>query len=339
MPTRRDALIAAVTSMAALVASPIRAQSQKLWKVGVLTGTNTLPSGECRRTPKETPGSFLHGMDQAGFIEGRNVTYLTRCSDGDANRIPALAKELVAEEPDVILTGGFEPAFFVRRATNRIPIVMINGPDPIAQGWTNSYARPSGNVTGFTWEISETDSIQDKPFALIVEAVPGVRRIVALHSEKAEDPFLHPYNEQRKQAGKRLGVDIVLVFVPFRDFDTPFRKIRELKADALFLSGFDRGFHARQAVGEQLVRSRLPALNSGFEPFFPGAMASFAPDTRYQPGSAAGYVARILRGAKVSDLPIQRPLKTRTVVDLKVARQLGLTIPHSVLLRADEVIE
>lgn len=306
------------------------------WRIGVLSENLRTVTDECRAS-----SLFAEDLKKHGLIEGQHFAIEHRCADGQPERLPEIARQLVASKVDVIVTEVFESALAARAATDRIPIVMMFGPDPVAQGWARSYSRPGGNLTGFTWEIDEEASIGLKGYELIKEVIPNVRRIV--HLERAGHSFVRPYDEARKKAAARLGVEISLVGIPdAKGVVEAFRKIREMKADALSIS--PDGFVSAHAmlIMNEVAKARLPVQAWGGEyglRQLPRALFGFGPRVDDQPRRAAGYVARILRGEKPGDLPIERPVRTELVFDLKAARWLGLTIPRSVLMRADKVIE
>jgi putative ABC transport system substrate-binding protein len=274
------------------------------------------------------------------MLEGRDFALDYRCVNGTRQDANTVAQKLVEANPDVIVAMGPDLIPLVRRTTDRIPIVMVYGPDPIAQGWARSYGRPGGNLTGSTFEIDQDESFNDKIWELIREIHPGSKTFV--HVEMADHPMNPQYDLLRDRFGKRFGVKIhtVGILTPSAIQDA-FRRIAALKPGAMLMIGDSFTVPNRREILKEAWAIRVPIYgwDSGRIESRPGYLVAFSTDVSDQPRRAAEYVAKILRGAKPGDLPIVRPTKTLLQINLKVARELGITIPPNVLLRADRVIE
>jgi putative ABC transport system substrate-binding protein len=323
--------------------APLFAQAAKppRWRVGLLSWGANEPSGECRRIPKEfRQWSVPLLLEDFGMLEGRDFALDYRCPDGTRHGADNVAQRLVEATPDVIVATGPDLIPPVRRATDRIPIVMLYGPDPIAQGWARSYGRPGGNLTGSTFEIDQDESFNDKIWELIREIRPGSKTFV--HVEMADHAMKPQYDLLRDRFGRRFGVKIQTVGIPTPSaIQDAFRRIAALKPGAMSIIGDSFTIPNRREILKEARATRLPIYgwDSGSIESRPGYLVAYSTDVRDQPRRAAEYVAKILRGAKPGDLPIVRPTKAILQVNLKVARELGITVPPTVLLRADRVIE
>jgi putative ABC transport system substrate-binding protein len=280
-------------------------------------------------------------LEDFGMLEGRDFVVDRQCTDGTREHAETLAQKLIEANPDVIVAVDEVLASLVKRRTDRIPIVMLFGPDPIAQGWARSYGRPGGNLTGSTYEIGLDESITEKFWQMIWEIHPRAQAFV--HLEMGDHPIRPPYDVLRDRIGKQFGVKIHTVVIPSRAaIQETVRRTADLKPGAMLIGG--EGFIRiyRNEILKEAVAMRVPIYvwtSQPIETGWPGVVMGFMTDVSDQPRRAAEYVAKILRGAKPGDLPIVRPTKTILQVNLKVARELGITIPPTVLLRADRVIE
>jgi len=305
-------------------------QPERMRRIGVLhTPAADDPEGQARNT------ALLHGLTQFGWTDGRNVRIETRWAAGDADRIRRYAAELVALAPDVIVATGSATVGPLLQATHTAPIVFVNVPDPVAAGFVDSLARPGGNATGF---INFEYSISAKWLELLKEIAPGVRRVAVIR-----DPALAVGAGQfgaMQSVAPSFGVELNPVNV---------RDAGEIeRAIAAFARGSNGGLivtgSALATVNRNLLitleaRHKLPAVYFARNIVADGGLISYGPDTLDQFRRAAGYVDRILKGEKPADLPVQAPTKYELVVNLKTAKALGLTVPDSLLARADEVIE
>jgi putative ABC transport system substrate-binding protein len=317
--------------MAGAVAGPLPAwalQAGKVYRIGYLGGT-----GSAIMAPPMA--SFREGLRALGWVEGRDLVIEERWANGRADRLQPLAAELVALQPHVIVTQGSPATRAVKSATATIPIVMVNTTDPVGQGFIASLSRPGGNVTGsadFAGELST------KRLELLKEAVPTLSRVAVLF-----DPA-HPAHAVEVRttghAAHTLGVRLELAEATVsEDFVPAFAKILRSQADAvLVLEGFANAEN-RSRIVEFARTNRLPIMSGAIGFTLAGGLISYTPDVLDMYRRAGGYVDRILRGAKPSDLPVEQPTKLLLVINLKTAKALGLTIPQSLLLLADQVLE
>jgi len=317
----------AVVLALSVVLAPLPDEAQpagKVYRIGFL---------RAGPPPGEFVEAFQQGLGARGYIDGRNVVIEYRSTDGSFDELSRLAAELVRFNVDVILASGAPAAFAARSATTKVPIVFVSVYDPVEIGLVASLARPGGNVTG----LSQTSAdLGGKRLELLKELVPKLKRIAILW---------HPANltnlVQKKSvevAARTTGVEIKSV--PVQDpsqFGSAFEEARGVDAlmqmdDPLFTT------HRRQ-LAELAVRSRLPAIY-GIRPIVDaGGLMFYGADSRDLYRRAATYTDKILKGAKPADLPIEQPTKYELVINLKTAKALGLTIPQTLLLRADQIIQ
>jgi putative tryptophan/tyrosine transport system substrate-binding protein len=281
------------------------------------------------------PASFRKGLGDLGYVEGRSISIEYRWAEGGYDRLPSLVRDLVKSKVEMIVTAGTPAALAVKEAGSSVPLVMIAVGDPVGTGLVSSLARPGGNVTGLT---SMTPELEGKRLQLIKEVVPAVSRLAV---------FWNPANayqtadaEQVEAAASVLNVPVLSL--PVRtgeELDNAFAKALAEGADAALILADRLFLHNRQRIADFLVTNRLPAMNAYRELVEAGALISFGPSYAVMHRQAASYVDKILKGTKPADLPVQQPAKFEFVVNLKSAGAIGVTIPHAVLLRADEVIE
>jgi putative ABC transport system substrate-binding protein len=277
--------------------------------------------------------AFRRGMQELGYIEGRTVVYETRGADGKPDRLATLATDLVRTKVDVIVTGGTPAAQAARQATATIPIVMATGSDPVGLGIVASLARPGGNVTGIT---TLTRELSAKRLELAREILPGISHLVILGdaSQSTANQF-----RETEVAARALGVRVhpVTVRDP-ADLDSAFATIaRERPAGLLVVTG-PMLFGERRRLAGLAVKHRLPTVHGAPEYAEAGGLIAYGADRVEGFRHAAVYVDKSLRGAKPADLPVEQPTKLELVVNLGTAKALGLTIPPSILARADKII-
>jgi len=296
--------------------------------------TETVHVGFLRaEAPDELLEPFRRGLRDLGYLEGRNLIIEQRWAHGNYDDLPRLARELVALKVEVIFATCTPCALAARGATQTIPIVTVSG-DPVAMGLAASLGRPGGNVTGFTLFL---DELSVKRLEIIKEVVPGISRVAVLWS--ANNPFWDRVISRMIEVAPGLGIRVrtVKVFRP-EEIEHALDTIVGQRAYALFV------FEDPMLRGktDQIVRfaakHRFPAIYGGAMYVRSGGLISYGPSFEDLYSRAAIYVDKILKGAKPGDLPIEQPTKFELVVNLKTAKALGLTIPQSILLRADEVI-
>ena len=272
------------------------------------------------------------------YVDGRSVVIEYRDAEGKYDRLPARAAELVALKVDVIVAADTPAALAAKQATRTLPIVFIGAGDPVTIGLVTSLARPGGNVTGLSLLAPE---LVGKRLELLKQAVPGVGRVAALWQpgfvgERTEKDML----KEVEVAARALGVR--LQFVEARgpaDFDRAFSDMTRARADALTVLGSAMFANERRRVVDLAAKNRLPGVYGFREYVDAGGLMAYGPNVADLFQRAATYADKILKGAKPGDLPVEQPTKFELVLNLKTAKALGLTIPQSVLVRADQVIE
>ena len=314
-----------------LLAAPLAAEAQqtgRIYRVGFLAQGSP--------PPKLRLGVFSKAMDDLGYIEGRNLILERRWSEGQNSRFPNLAAELVALKPEVIVADSTPGAIAAKRATTVIPIVMVNVSDPVGTGIVASLAKPEGNVTGTT-DFGMAMAVKD--VELLHDLVPKAARIAVLMSDNP----VHPLQLKLVQdAAKSIGLTALPTMVKTEaDLQTGFASIGRQKAGAaMWLGGAPFSSPSqRKPLIEFVAKAKIPTLYPSRAWVEEGGLMSYAPTYEETWGKAAIFVDKILRGAKPVDLPIEQPTKFELVINLKTAKALNLTIPPSLLARADEVIQ
>jgi putative tryptophan/tyrosine transport system substrate-binding protein len=277
-------------------------------------------------------------LRELGYIEGQNIATEYRYAEGKLDRVPELAAELVRLKVDILVVGGPIPIRAAKNATKTIPIVMIGlGPDPVEAGFIESLARPGGNVTGLT---NLGPELGGKRLELFKEAVPKLARVAVLY-----DPTIPASVRELKDvlpaAARALGLTVRSWEVRAADdFDKIFATISKWRPDGLYVlvSGPLMSANRKRIVGF-LLKSRLPSMYNSRESVDAGGLMSYGADLADSYRRVAYYVDKILKGAKPADLPVEQPTKFELVINLKTAKQIGLTIPQSLLYRADKVIK
>lgn len=303
-------------------------QTGRTYRIGVLA-----PGG-----PPPAFASLVEGLRALGYVEGQNVIFERRYAGGHLERLPDLAAELVRIPVDIIAVGGPAPVQAAMSATSRIPIVMILGSsDPVGEGLAKSLGRPGGNLTGLTYAVSPERF--GKQLELLKEAVPGISRI-AVWWDMQLTIFHQSWAAPLEVAARKLGLQIQPpIQVLVRDAaEGAFATIKQQRADALLvvLGGPTAAYYAQ--VAAMAVRNQLPTVATLKEFTAAGGLLSYGPDLTGIWRRAASYVDRILKGTPPGDLPIELPTKYDLAINLKTAKALRLTIPQSLLVRADEVI-
>jgi putative ABC transport system substrate-binding protein len=280
-------------------------------------------------------GPFREGLREQGYVEGRDLVVEYRWAEGQYERFPALVQELIVLKVDVIVTAGTPAALAVKRATTRIPVVMLAVGDPVGSGLVASLGHPGGNLTGL---VAIAPDLEGKRLELLKEVVPRLSAVAFLTNPANR---LHVTSEKQVREAAR-ALHLRVEFFPMRteaEFDPAFRAIAAWRPGALVMLA-DRVFlHSRARIVEFTERSRLPAVYAYSELVEAGGLMSFGPSYPGMHRRAAYYVDRILKGTRPADLPMEQPSKFELIVNLKTARSLGLTVPETVLLRADQVLE
>src|SRR5262245_11610002 len=282
--------------------------------------------------------AFRQGLRDLGYVEGRNLVIEDRDAEGKPERLAAGAAELVALNVDVIVAPGTLAALAAARATATIPIVVPTIGNPVADGLVKSLAQPGGNVTGLS---NLTPDLIGKCMQLLKEAVPGATRVAVLtHPGSATAKTDKDYATQAQTAGRSLGFVVQLIDAgrPV-DLDRAFAEMTRWRANALVVLPYATFFPERTRIVALAAKQRLPAVYAYRENVVAGGLMSYGADLVDQFRRSAAYVDRILQGAKPGDPPIEQPTKFELVINMKTAQALGLTIPPSLLLRADQIIE
>jgi ABC-type uncharacterized transport system substrate-binding protein len=302
-------------------------QSTKVPRIGYLSGVS--PSAETARRE-----SFSRGLRELGYVEGKTIIIEHRYSEGNYNRLAGLATELVRLKPDLIVTGGSPSTRAAKEVTSSIPIVMTNDPDPVANGFVASLALPAGNVTGLSTLAPE---LSGKRLGILREVIPTITRIAVLATSSS--PAYAPVKNEIDLAAKALKLQLQYQDVlDSKDIEPAFRAATKRRADALIT--LNSGILVSQTA--QIVtlaeKNRLPATYTQVEYVDAGGLMFYGVSLVDLSRRAATYVDKILKGAKPADLPVEQPKKFELIINLKAAKQIGLTIPPNVLARADRVI-
>ena len=307
----------------ALSASVQAQQPTIVPRIGYLTAAGSAPSQ-----------ALMQALRELGYIEGKNIAIEFRSADGKQERLAGLAAELVRLKVDIIVGDGAAPSLEAKKATGTIPIVMMSSTDPIGIGLVASLARPGGNVTGLTSIAAE---LGGKLLELLKESVPRLNRVAIVSpGGPSNDIFL----KEMAPEARALGVKFIheIVRRP-EDFDGAFKAINKQRVNGL-LSRLGPNFVLTQykRFVELAVKNRVPAISSDRDWVDSGGLIFYGSDQNARMGRVATYIDKILKGAKPADLPVEAPTKFELVINLKTAKQMGLTIPPGVLGRADRVI-
>ena len=321
------------TLTGSLLAAPcaVRAQQAgKVWRIGSLS-TSTVPVHD------QNPiwDAFRYRLRELGYIEGQNLTFEYRTTGGPADRLPDLAAELVRLNVDVIVVPATQAALAAKQATSTIPIVLTAGTNPVETGLVKSLARPGGNLTGLSISGGE---VAGKRLALLMEAIPKVSRVAVL-LDPTNPAHAINWRETESAAEKlHLRLQRVTAQAP-EEIEAAFSAMVKFRAEALVVFTEPMLYAQRSRLADLAARNRLPTINMIKGHAEAGDLMAYGPDYRDLYRRVAEIVDKILKGAKPADLPIEEPTKFELVINLKTAKALGLTIPPSLLSRADQVIE
>ena len=318
---RRRDFITAVGGVAVTWPLAVRAQRTGLARIGVLVPAS----------PEPFWSEFRAGLRERGFVEGQNIALELRSGEGKLDRLPALADEFVRSKVDIIVAHQTPAVIAARHATSEIPIVMAGAGDPVGTGLISSLARPGGNITGLSATSAETGA---KTLELIRELLPSTRHVGVLTN--AADPFSQVLADLMEKGGRTLGIAIQTIGVHgIRDeIDAAFAAMVSERADAVYV----QGSLPRRLTIDLALEHRLPPV--GVSPYaHEGGLISYSANQNEMFHRAAFYVDRILKGVKPADLPVEQPTRFDLAINLKTAKALGLTVPSTLIARADEVIE
>jgi putative tryptophan/tyrosine transport system substrate-binding protein len=327
---RKVAIAACLASALCSLIVPIHAgaQTTKIMRLGIICGV---------RCEGAAYDAFIEELSRLGWVEGRNILIDRRGAAGAQQRLPALAVDLVGLKPDLIVAVGPQPTHAAKDAAGSIPIVMVGVADPVGVGLVPDLARPGGTITGFTTLVP--GGFGAKQLALLKEVLPHAARMAVLVNPK-NDVAMKLFRGEMPAAAAALGVRLQMIEVSGPEqleaaVDTAARE----GAEGLHVFG-DPMFHTPpERLPQIAARARLPTMFLVREVVQAGGLMSYGPDYDDMFRRAAAYVDRILKGARPAELPIQQPIKFDLVINLKTARSLGVTIPQSLLQRANEVIQ
>jgi putative ABC transport system substrate-binding protein len=325
------ARLATIAALVALFSAPLAAQAQsaKVYRVGIL--------GESASDPAEVRiwQAFRLGLRELGWIEGQNIQIESRWAEGNSTLLPGLAADLVRLKVDLIVTRGSTYVEEARTATSSIPIVFVMHADPVGTGHVASVARPGGHITGLA--LMQTE-IYRKELEMLIAAVPRARRIAVLWNP--DTPSHTPGLKTLEESARTLQVQLQRVVARNKaDFENAFSAMARAQAQALLVLAFGPYTVERHRLAELALQHRLPTMFNVRDHADAGGLLSYGPDFNELARRGAAYVNKILKGAKPADLPVEQATKFELVINLKTAKTLGLTIPQSVLGRADHLIQ
>jgi len=314
-----------------LLAAPLAAEAQsakKVYRIGYLDAGSPVSN-------KRYLEKFLQGLGGLGYVEGRNFVIEYRSAEGKLERLPDLAAELATLKVDVVVAVTNPPIAAAKQATATIPIVMVVAVEPVSTGFVASLARPGGNITGLTFDV--TEETWAKRLSLLRETVPKVSHVLVFWNPA------YPPNRTRwtviENAGRKLSITLLSAEVHgITDVEKWFVTAPERRAGALFVLGDPLLSSFRVEIANLAAKHRLPSMAPYREAAEAGGLMAYGASLADQLRRAAAYVDKILKGAKPGDLPVEQPTRFELAINLKTAKALGLTIPPSLLARADEVI-
>jgi putative ABC transport system substrate-binding protein len=317
-----------IVTLVGCVAIADAQQPNKVPRIGFLIASS--PSPASARIE-----AFRQGLRELGYVEGKNIVIEYRYAEGKPDRLPALAAELVRLKIDIIVTGGSSPTRAAKEATVTIPIVMSQDIDPVGNGFVASLARPGGNITGLSNFAPE---LSGKRLELLKETVPKLSRVAVLGA------LTLPANAQVLRevelAAGAFGVQLQYLDVwDLKDIESAFRAASRGRAEAVLALPSAVLISHRTQIADFAAKNRLPAIYYATEFVEDGGLMSYAPNFPDLSRRAATYVDKILKGTKPADIPVEQPTKFELIINLKAAKQIGLTIPPNVLVRADKVIK
>jgi putative ABC transport system substrate-binding protein len=330
MNNRRKLLIAFGSSTLPVALASFAQQPGRVWRVGVL-----VLGGKSTAQDPESIGAFALGLRELGHVEGKTLLLEWRFADGDSKRLPELAATLVNWKPDVLVGVASNPAAALQKASSTIPIVMSTSADPVASRWVRSLAHPGGNVTGvFTLQ----GDLGLKRLEMLRAMVPKLSRVAMLVNGTIATSMRAA--ETAIAASDRLGFRIVAVKADTpQEINGAFARIREQKADAVSVVPSSLFIQQESQIAALAAQYRLPVMTPSKSFVDAGCLMSYGSDLATIYRRLSGYVDKILKGAKPADLPVEQPTKFELVINRKVAKALGLSIPQSLLISADKIIE
>ena len=328
----------AVVLALSLILSPLVADAQpagKVPRIGFLSPASPSDAGHNPSDLAVLFAAFRQGLRELGYVEGQNIKIESRWAEGNYDRLPGLAADLVRLKVDVIVTYGTPASQAAKQATGTIPIVMAAIIDPVASGLVTSIARPGGNLTG---QSMMSPDLAEKQLEILKEVVPKISRVAVLHNPA--NPGNAPQLRHAQDAARALGVRLQLLGARGpSEIDSAFAAMTNEQAGAVIVLVDAVLQNNRTRITDLAARHRLPAVYGLSEYAEVGGLLAYGPNRLDMFRRAVTYVDRILKGAKPGDLPVEQPTKFQLVINLKSAKALGLRIPQSVLVRADEILQ
>ena len=331
---RQKIIAALITTFLLTVVSSIHAQQSKIARVGVLSSGTASDSRNKR---------FLEVLREAlrklGYIDGKNITFEHRFAERNLNRLPGLADELLGLKADILFVIDSNAARAAKQATATVPIVLLTGGDPVRNKLVASLARPGGNITGLT---TDSPRLADKRLGLLKESIPQLQRFAYLTSAGAGGgENMRTIVKEAQTTARTLGVTFqsVEVKAPNPDFEAAFQWMIKERIDGLVTEGPPTMSSNRKKILQLAEKHRLPAIHTELEWANDGGLMSYGADRVEPYRRAAVFIDKILKGTRPGDLPIEQPTKFEFVINLKTAKQIDVTIPQSMLYRADKVIK
>ena len=321
-----------------LLAAPLAAEAQqaeKVYRVGFMFTTSPVSEMAGPEPVHPLARALVQGLRVLGYVEGQNLILERRSAEGRFERFGEIVAELVRLKVDVVVTSA--PGVAAARAvTTTVPIVQAAGPDPVRAGLALSFARPGGNITGLTSNVGP--EFEGKRLELLKAMLPGVSRIAYLSSRESK-VWETPMGKTVRPAAQALSVTLIPAEFSRDRYTDALSRINRARVEALLVAETPTAYADRDALMDFVIRTRLPSLFPFREAVEGGCLMSYGPALADNFRRVATYVDKILKGAKPADLPIEQPTKFELVINLKTAKALGLTIPPSLLARADEVIQ
>ena len=318
-----------------LLAAPFAADAQlaqKVWKMGFLGIAAPGTSPETERLVD----AFVQALGESGFVEGKNFVLERRATGGQTDRAPALVAELIRLRADILIVVGVGGERAAKEATSTIPIVLVLVDDPVASGLVASFAHPGGNITGLT---GFEEDLYPKRLELLKTVAPKISRVAVVDGLVAARSNVVAMYKAQDEAAQALGIGLLRVSMSGpMDFNKVTATIVRERADALMFGG-DPTWVMRKELAEFANQLRIPSMTISRQHLSGGALMSLGPNYTHIFRRAATYVVKILNGAKPAELAVERPTQVELVINLRTAKALDLTIPQSVLLRADELIQ
>jgi putative ABC transport system substrate-binding protein len=318
-----------LTSLATVLTSPLAGAAQraeKVWRIGLLVPG--LPPG-CGRDTRPAPLLALeNGLRELGYVEMRNYVLVPRCAVREGDEMVNAARDLIGQHVDVVMVGSNELAEALKKVTTTVPVVFIAVADPEESGLVASLARPGGNMTGFSHLTGE---LTGKRLELLKDTLPRLKRVAALATER---------HRAIEREAARLGLQIQFLIARRPDeIGSAFVAARAARPEALLAHPHPMFWLERRRIAQLAAETGLPAIYENADFVEAGGLMAYGASLVDMSRRAAGYIDRILRGAKPADLPVEQPTKFDLVINLKTAKALGLTIPPLLLARADEIIQ